>query len=117
MALNSRQLKAVELLVYTDKAKQDIAIEVGVKPATLSVWLNNEEFQAALQKEMQRSFGYLATKAKRRLEQLLNSNQDSVAFAAAKEILNKAGYQETHKVEQDMTMKTQIINLEITEDE
>ena len=114
MALNSRQLKAVELLVYTDKTQQDIAKDIGVKPPTLSVWLNNEEFQAALQKEMHRSFGYLATKAKRKMEALLNSNQDSVAFAAAKEILNKAGYAESQKIEQEVT--TRVINLEITEE-
>lgn len=113
MALNSRQLKAVELLVYTNKTQNDIAEEIGIKPSTLSVWLNGEEFQAALHKEMRRSFGYLATKAKRRMEELLNSNQDSVAFAAAKEILNKAGYQEAQKVEQEIT--TKVINLEITD--
>lgn len=112
MALNNRQLKAVELLVYTDKTQQVIAAEIGVKPPTLSVWLNNEEFQAALQKEMHRSFGYLATKAKRKMEQLLNSNQDSVAFAAAKEILNKAGYQEAQKIEQEFKNN---LTLEITE--
>lgn len=115
MALNNRQLKAVELLVYSDMTQQDIATQVGVKPPTLSVWLNQDEFQAALQKEMHRSFGYLATKAKRKMEKLLNSNQDSVAFAAAKEILNKAGYAESQKIEQDMNVKTQVINLEITE--
>ena len=112
MALNTRQLKAIELLVHTDRTQGDIATEVGVKPPTLSVWLNNEEFQAAMQKEMHRSFGYLATKAKRKMEQLLNSNQDSVAFAAAKEILNKAGYQETQKVEQEFKNN---LTLEITE--
>ena len=30
MALNNRQLQAVELLVYTNKLKQEIAEEVGV---------------------------------------------------------------------------------------
>lgn len=111
MALNQRQLKAVELLVYTNKYKQDIAKEIGVTNATLSTWLNKEEFQEAIHKETLKSFSYLATKAKRKLEELLDSNQDSVAFAAAKEILNKAGYQETQKIEQTVRE----INIEITE--
>ena len=112
MALNNRQLKAVEMLVYTDKQKQEIAEELKITPATLSVWLTKEEFQEAIHKEMLRSFSALATKAKRKMEQLLDSNQDSVAFAAAKEILNKAGYAETQKVETEL--KTNL-TIEITE--
>lgn len=112
MALNSRQLKAVELFVYTDMKKQEVAKEIGITNATLTAWLNKEEFQAAVQSEMHRSFAYLATKAKRKMELLLDSNQDAVAFAAAKEILNKAGYQETQKVEQEFKNN---LTLEITE--
>ena len=82
MALNNRQLKAVEMLVYTAKLDKEIAKELKISPATLSVWKNKEEFQEALHKEMLRSFSHLATKAKRKMEQLLDSNQDSVAFAA-----------------------------------
>ena len=112
MALNGRQLKAVELFVYTDMKEQEVAKEIGITNATLTAWLNKEEFQAAVQSEMHRSFAYLATKAKRKMERLLDSNQDSVAFAAAKEILNKAGYQETQKVEQEFKNN---LTLEITE--
>lgn len=112
MALNNRQLKAVEMLVYTDKQKQEIAAEIGISNVTLSNWLNKEEFQEAVHKEMLRSFSALATKAKRKMEQLLDSNQDSVAFAAAKEILNKAGYAETQKIETEFKNN---LTLEITE--
>ena len=112
MALNNRQLKAVELLVYTDKLDKDIAEELKISPSTLSVWKNKEEFQETLHKEMLTSFSALATKAKRKMERLLDSNQDAVAFAAAKEILNKAGYAETQSVDTDL--KTNL-TIEITE--
>ena len=112
MALNNRQLKAVEMLVYTDLRKQDIANEIGITNATLSNWLNKQEFQDAIHKEMLRSLSSLATKAKRKMEKLLDSNQDAVAFAAAKEILNKAGYAETQKIEQEF--KNNIV-VEITD--
>ena len=46
------------------------------------------------------------------MEKLLDSNQDAVAFAAAKEILNKAGYAETQKIEQEF--KNNIV-VEITD--
>ena len=112
MALNNRQLKAVEMLVYTTMQKQEIAKELGISNVTLSNWLNKEEFQEAIHKEMLRSFSHLATKAKRKMEQLLDSNQDAVAFAAAKEILNKAGYAETQRVETEL--KTNL-TIEVTE--
>ena len=112
MALNNRQLKAVEMLVYTDKLHKEIAEELKISPATLSVWLTKEEFQDTIRKEMNRSFSQLATKAKRKMERLLDSNQDSVAFAAAKEILNKAGYAEKQVVETEFKNN---ITLEITE--
>ena len=76
------------------------------------MWKKKGEFQEALHKEMLRSFSALATKAKRKMERLLDSNQDAVAFAAAKEILNKAGYAETQRVETDL--KTNL-TIEITE--
>lgn len=115
MALNSRQVSAVKLLVYTNKQKQEIAREIGITNATLTAWLNKEEFQAAVQKEMHRSFAYLATKAKNKMEQLLDSSQDAIAFAAAKELLNKAGYAEAQKIEQEI--KTQVINVEVVDEE
>ena len=114
MALNSKQLKAVQLLVYTDKTQGDIAAEIGVKPPTISLWWREDEFIAAVQEEMRRSFSHLATKAVKKMERLLDSNQDSVAFAAAKELLNKAGYQEPQKIEQEI--KTQVITVEITDE-
>lgn len=110
MALNQRQLKAVEMLVYTDKQKQEIAEELGVTNSTISVWLRKEEFQSAIREEVQRKFSSLATKALTKMEKLLDSRQDAVAFAAAREVLNKAGYQEVQKVEQELKTK---IHLEI----
>jgi transposase len=73
MALNNRQLQAVELLVYTNKLKQEIAEEVGVSGTTMSTWLKKPEFQDAIKAEMARAFQPLAYKARRRLEGLIES--------------------------------------------
>ena len=45
MALTNKQLKAVEMLVYTTKQKQEIAEELKVSRATVSQWLKKEECQ------------------------------------------------------------------------
>lgn len=113
MALTGRQLKAVELMVYTNMTKQDIAKECGISTTSLGKWVNKEEFQIVLQQEMRRAFSGLATKAISKLEELLDSSMDAVAFAAAKEILNKAGYNEVQKIEQEV--KTHVINVEIVD--
>lgn len=111
MALNNKQLKAVEMLVYTDKQKQEIADELKVSNSTISVWLRKEEFQEAIRDEMHKGFSSMATKARRKLDKLIDSNNEGIALAAAREVLNKAGYQEKQIIEQ--TLKE--INLEITD--
>jgi predicted DNA-binding protein YlxM (UPF0122 family) len=111
--LTGKQIKAIELLVYKDMLKQEIAEEVGVSTTTFSMWMRKEEFQEALKEEMHRGFKDMATKARRRLNDLMDSPIDGVALGACKEVLNKAGYLETQKVENTITNKE--INIEITD--
>ena len=111
MALTNKQLKAVEMLVYTTKQKQEIAEELKVSRATVSQWIKKEEFQQAITDEMKRGFVDIAYKARRRLSELVDSPNEQVALGAIKEALNKAGYQETQKIEQTVRE----INIEILE--
>lgn len=111
--LTSKQIQAIECLVYTDMKKHEIAEEVGVSNTTFSIWLRKEHFQEALKEEMHRGFREMATKARRKLGQLIDSDNDSVSLGACKEVLNKAGYLETQRVENTITNKE--INIEITD--
>ena len=111
MALTNKQLKAVEMLVYTTMLKQEIAAELKVSNGTISQWLKKEEFQQAITDEMRRGFVDIAYKARRRLADLVDSPNEQVALGAIKEALNKAGYQETQVIEQTIRE----INIEITE--
>lgn len=111
MALSNKQLKAVEMLVYTTMQKQEIAKELKVSNGTISQWIKKEEFQQAIKDEMQRGFVDIAYKARRKLSELIDSQNEQVALGAIKEALNKAGYQETQKIEQTLRE----INIEITE--
>ena len=111
MALNAKMLKCIELMVYTDMKKQDIAKELGVANNAISRWMSREDFQQALQDEMHKGFNSLAVKARRKLEKLIDSNNDGVALGACKEVLSKAGYDATQKIEQ--TIDTVIsVNIE-----
>lgn len=82
--------------------KQEIAKELGVANNAISRWMNREDFQEALKDEMHKGFSSLAVKARRKLDKLIDSNNDGVALGACKEVLNKAGYMETQKVEQKL---------------
>ena len=114
MALNQKMQKAVEMLVHTQMQKQEIAAELGVSRTTFSLWLRREDFQEAIKAEMNRAFQPLAYKARRRLEQLIDSNNEQVALSASKDALDRAGYGATQKVENTITNKD--ITIEITED-
>ena len=112
--LNNRQMQAIELLVYTNKRKQEIAEEVGVSGTTMSMWLRREDFQEAIRAEMNKAFQPLAYKARRRMENLIDSENEQVALSASKDALDRAGYGATQKVENTITNKE--INIEITGD-
>lgn len=100
MQLSAKMLKCINLMVYTDMQKQEIAEELNVAGNTISRWQDREDFQEELRNEMHRGFNSLAIKARKKLDQLIDSKNDGVALGACKEVLNKAGYMETQKVEQ-----------------
>lgn len=100
MELSAKMLKCINLMVYTDMQKQEIAQELNVAGTTISRWQDREDFQEELRNEMHRGFNSLAIKARKKLDQLIDSKNDGVALGACKEVLNKAGYMETQKIEQ-----------------
>lgn len=112
MALSNKKLKAIDMLVYTKMQKQEIAEELKVSPSTISVWQKDDEFQEALKEEMQRGFKDMAIKARRKLDKLMDSDNEGIALAASREVLNKAGYNEVQKIEQTITSD---ITIEITD--
>ena len=99
MQLNAKMLRCINLMVYTDMKKQEIAEELNVAGNTISRWMDREDFQEELRNEMHRGFNSLAIKARKKLDQLIDSKNDGVALGACKEVLNKAGYMETQKVD------------------
>lgn len=112
--LNQNQIKAIELLVTTKMLKGDIAKAVGVSSGQISRWFNKEEFIKELEKANRRAFSRAATKAQRRLEELVDSKNEQVALGASKELLNYAGYKPTEKVEQKVESTT--IHISVDED-
>lgn len=99
--LNNRMIRCIEIMVHEPyRQKGDIAKELKVSPATISAWQKREDFQQAIKEENQRCFQSMAAKAVKKLDQLLESKNEGIALAASREVLNKAGYLETQKIEQ-----------------
>ena len=100
MKLNANMIRCSQLMVYTDMSKGDICKELGVAPNAISRWQQRDDFNEALRDEMHKGFDALAIKARRKLDSLMDSKNDGVALGACKEVLSKAGYDATQKVEQ-----------------
>lgn len=110
--LNQKQLRAIEIMVTEPyRLKGDIAKELKVRPETITAWLKREDFQQAIKEENQRCFQSMAAKAVKKLNELLDSKNEGIALAASREVLNKAGYLETQKIEQTI----QNIEIEIVD--
>lgn len=112
MALNAKQHKALELLVYSPHMTQNmIAQEVGVHRDTIRVWREeNEEFKAALDK---------ATKDRwKAAEQMAVNGMINLAsegnYQAIKYMLDNLGYKPEDKTK--LTMEGSLdININIEE--
>ena len=102
MKLNANMIRCIQLMVYTDMSKGDICKELGVAPNAISRWQQRDDFNEALRDEMHKGFDALAIKARRKLDSLMDSKNDGVALGACKEVLSKAGYDATQKVEQKL---------------
>lgn len=103
--LTSRQNKGIDLMIQGNLSNAAIAKECGVAENTVYNWLHNDDFLAELQKKQRRMFTKMACKAQKKMEELLECKNPSVSFAAAKEILNKAGLDTPLKIEADIEGK------------
>lgn len=103
--MTPKMLKGIELMLHGNLSNVEVAKQCGVSENTIYSWLKNDDFLTELQKQQRRAFTKLACKAQQRMAELMDSGNPSIAFAACKEILNKAGLNETIKVDADIDSK------------
>ena len=110
MALNPRQIKCLELMVKGDMTDKQIAAAINITQKTICDWKKNcKEFQNEYNTLMRSSLQYAAPKAFRKQMSLLNSKNDMVAHLAAKDIMDRAGFNPTDKVEQQVDMDLNVV--------
>lgn len=109
MALKPKQIKCLQLMIKGDKTDKDICEEINIAQKTLCDWKKNcKEFQDEYNSLMRKSLQYAAPKAFKKQMSLLNSKNDMVAHLAAKDIMDRAGFNPTDKIGFDADDDTEI---------
>lgn len=107
--LSTQQLQAIKGLME-GKKQGDVAKEVGVSARTIRNWLQNEEFQKAYKKEVQKVMDFLSGEALNTLADLMrNSSSDNVRLSACRDILSRAGFDATAKSKVELDTPEDII--------
>lgn len=107
--LKPKQVKCLELMVRGDMTDKEIAESINITQKTICEWKKkSKEFQDEYNSLMRSSLQYAAPKAFRKQVALLNSNNDMVAHLAAKDIMDRAGFNPTDKIEQQIDMDLNI---------
>lgn len=110
MALKPKQIRCLQLMVRGDMTDKEIAEAINITQKTICEWKkNNREFQNEYNSLMRSSLQYAAPKAFRKQMSLLESKNDMVAHLAAKDIMDRAGFNPTEKVEQQVDMDLNIV--------
>ena len=111
--LKPKQVECLKLMMMNPKISgKDLAIALNVSEKTISQWKNkNTEFQDEYNALVRSKIQYAATQALGKQIDLLQSRNDMVAHLAAKDLMDRAGFNPVEKIEQDVDM-----NLNITVD-
>lgn len=108
--LSTKQLKCIELmLTMPEYTQRELAEQLGVNENTIGNWKKNEEFMTEKQKASDELWRDMADKAQKRMFQLMDSANESVALGATKYVMDSAGRNAVIKV--DASIKDVVIGL------
>ena len=103
-------------MVQGKKTDKEIAEAINITQKTICEWKKKcKEFQDEYNSLMRSSLQYAAPKAFRKQLSLLESKNDMVAHLAAKDIMDRAGFNPTDKVEVETDMEL-TINIDYGDD-
>lgn len=90
--LKPKQKKCIEMLVSGTMTQADVAAALKVSEQTICNWKRNDEFAAELKAANRLVISSLVPAAVQRTKALLSADSEAVQLAAAKDILDRAGY-------------------------
>lgn len=80
---------------------------------TVVKWFKDDDFLLELEKEQRRLFAVAAAHAQKRLIELCDSPNSSVALGACRDVLDRSGYKPIEKIENTNT----VITVNVTDSE
>lgn len=115
MALNNKQIKAIELLTYQPYMTLNMVCqEVGVSRDTLHRWRNdNEEFKAELKKSIRQRWEAAESMAVNTMINLASEGN----IQAVKYMLDNLGYKAPDKIEAKVDARAQVVFVDDLEDD
>jgi len=117
MSLNSRQLKAIPILIGCNTI-EDAARQTGISKNTLYAWMKQEDFEKAVFEARKKLFDKamhklmnVSMKAVITLEKLLDAESEAVRRAAANDVLGHIlKYQEISEIEDRLDKVENIVS-------
>lgn len=97
--LSGKQKNCIEMMLEGELKLGEIAKIIGVTPKTISVWKKDETFIEAYEEAVKSALRYSAVKAMKKVENLIDSGNAFVSLYAAQDVLNRAGFKPTDKME------------------
>ena len=109
--LNAKQKKCIFMMAAGDMTQAKIAEKLKITEQTICNWKKNDEFNTALDEMTRVAIRSLVGKATLTMNKLLNAESESVRFAAAKDILDRAGFKAQEMLQVSGSLSTGINQL------
>lgn len=108
--LKPKQVECLKLMMQNPKISgKELAEALNVTEKTISQWKNkNTEFQDEYNTLVRSKIQYAASQALGKQIDLLQSRNDMVAHLAAKDLMDRAGFNPVEKIEQEIDMDLNI---------
>lgn len=108
--LKPKQVECLKLMMLNPKISgKELSEALNVTEKTISQWKNkNTEFQDEYNTLVRSKIQYAATQALGKQIDLLQSRNDMVAHLAAKDLMDRAGFNPVEKIEQEIDMDLNI---------
>lgn len=112
MALSPKQAECLKMMMENPKIKgKELAEALGLTEKTISQWKHkNTEFQAEYNTLVKSRIQYAAKQALDKQIELLESKNDMVAHLAAKDLIDRAGFNAIEKIDLESSAKVVIVD-------
>ncbi|PTJ09092.1 DNA-binding protein [Staphylococcus simulans] len=110
LKLTKKQREYIRIKNETDLSDKEIAIEINTPQPSISRWKTNGKFKAGLMAYQAHHLESSVPQALQTMISLLNAKSELVKFQAAKDILDRTGYNPIEKQEVEHTGSVQFVD-------